>query len=300
MAEGRSRCSQQAAGGPSRVQPAPRRRARSRVQPARGGATVGCDGRGSAAARAAASGGTGGARAAAEAVATMASPSCCSSPRASAVALVLAGTEGARYDGWAQLHPMHPVHVLGQDGSATVVPLAQLDAATVEASDELLVSEDEGPFLRLGRAPLDRVGLVYGMEVGLATLRGPRGALGPAFASHIQLGAFPLHGLGLLFDVQLGVGDADGKDIVNAQLSGEVQALPLAFGLLELGVYGRVGGASPAQRGDDWGLAAGGGLLAQLAVTTRLALTLRGGASWVRDAREDVVVGEGTFGVAVY
>ncbi len=216
------------------------------------------------------------------------------------VALVLAGTEGARYDGWAQLHPMHPVHVVGLDGSRAVVPLAQLDAATVEASDELVVSEDEGPFLRLGRAPLNRVGLAYGMEVGAATLRGPRGPVGAGFASHIQFGGFPLHGLGLLFDALLGVGDADAQRIVNAQLSGEVQIVPFGVGLFEFGAYARVGGASPAQAGDAWGLAAGGGVLAQLALTTRLALTVRGGLHWVNDAREDVLGGEGTIGLAVY
>jgi hypothetical protein len=216
------------------------------------------------------------------------------------VALVLAGTEGARYDGWAQLHPMHPVHVIGQNGSVGVVPLAQLDAATVEASEELIVSEDEGPFVRLGRAPLNRVGLAYGMEAGTATLRGPRGPVGAGFASHIQLGGFPLHGLGLLFDALLGVGDDEGTSVVNAQLSGEVQVIPFGFGVLELGAFARVGGASPAQLGDPWGLAVGGGVLAQLAITTRLALTVRGGLHWVNDAREDVLGGEGTIGLAIY
>jgi hypothetical protein len=216
------------------------------------------------------------------------------------VALVLAGTEGARYDGWAQLHPMHPVHVLGQNGSVGVVPLAQLDAATVEASEELIVSENEGPFVRLGRAPLDRVGLAYGMEAGTATLRGRRGPVGAGFASHIQFGGFPLHGLGLLFDALLGVGDENAQSIVNAQLSGEVQVIPFGVGLFEFGAFARVGGASPAQAGDAWGLAVGGGVLAQLALTTRLALTVRGGLHWVNDAREDVLGGEGTIGLAIY
>ena len=216
------------------------------------------------------------------------------------VALVLAGTEGARYDGWARLNPMHPVHVLASDGSTSWVPLALLDAQTAAAATELLVSEDEGPFLTLGRAPLNRVGFVYGMEGGVASLRGRRGLTGAAFAAHVQLGFFPLQQLGLLFDTLLGLGDRDGNTLVNAQFGGELQALPLALGPVHLGAFGRVGTASPTQRDERWALSVGGGGLVQLELTTRLALTLRGGATYVNEARGGVVTGEGMLGLAVY
>lgn len=216
------------------------------------------------------------------------------------VALVLAGTEGARYDGWARLNPMHPVHVLASDGSTSWVPLALLDAQTAAAATELLVSEDEGPFVTLGRAPLNRVGFVYGMEGGVASLRGRRGPTGAAFAAHVQLGFFPLQQLGLLFDTLLGLGDRDGNTLVNAQFGGELQALPLALGPVHLGAFGRVGTASPTQRDEPWALSAGGGGLVQLELTTRLALTLRGGATYVNEARGGVVTGEGMVGLAVY
>lgn len=216
------------------------------------------------------------------------------------VALVLAGTEGARYDGWARLNPMHPVHVLASDGSTSWVPLALLDAQTAAAATELLVSEDEGPFLTLGRAPLNRVGFVYGMEGGVASLRGRRGLTGAAFAAHVQLGFFPLQQLGLLFDTLLGLGDRDGNTLVNAQFGGELQALPLALGPVHLGAFGRVGTASPTQRDERWALSVGGGGLVQLELTTRLALTLRGGATYVNEARGGVITGEGMVGLAVY
>lgn len=216
------------------------------------------------------------------------------------VALVLAGTEGARYDGWARLNPMHPVHVLASDGSTSWVPLALLDAQTAAAATELLVSEDEGPFVTLGRAPLNRVGFVYGMEGGVASLRGRRGLTGAAFAAHVQLGFFPLQQLGLLFDTLLGLGDRDGNTLVNAQFGGELQALPLALGPVHLGAFGRVGTASPTQRDERWALSVGGGGLVQLELTTRLALTLRGGATYVNEARGGVITGEGMVGLAVY
>ncbi len=216
------------------------------------------------------------------------------------IALVLAGTEGARYDGWARLHPMAPVHVVGPDGSEYWMPLAQLDPQTAEWADALIVSEEEGPFETLGRAPLNRVGFVYGMEVGAASLRGPRGILGAGFTSHVQLGFFPIQQLGVLVDMTLGLGGVDGNSVVNAQFGGELQVLPLEAGRFSFGVFGRVGSASPAQRGDRWWLAGGGGPLVQVAITTRLALTLRAGLSYIDDARGGLLAGEGTVGLAVY
>ena len=39
---------------------------------------------------------------------------------AAGVAIGLAATEGARYDGWVSLHPMHPVHLYGPGGYTVV------------------------------------------------------------------------------------------------------------------------------------------------------------------------------------
>ena len=98
----------------------------------------------------------------------------------------------------------------------------------------------------------------------------------------------------------LGLGDDRGNTVVNAQVGGELQLLPIELGPVQLGAFGRIGSASPSQRDDRWALAGGGGALVQLALTTRLALTLRGGVSYVDDARGEVLAGEGTFGVAIY
>jgi len=86
--------------------------------------------------------------------------------KAAAVAfLVLAATamitaaaiEGSRFDGYAQLHPMHPVHLIGHDGSQTVVPLAWIDPRAVAWADTAVVRPSEGPWLSLERAPLSRI-----------------------------------------------------------------------------------------------------------------------------------------------
>lgn len=42
--------------------------------------------------------------------------------------ITAAAIEGSRFDGWARLHPMHPVHLVGHDGTYNEVPLAWLDA----------------------------------------------------------------------------------------------------------------------------------------------------------------------------
>jgi hypothetical protein len=138
------------------------------------------------------------------------------------------------------------------------------------------------------------------MEVGAASLRGPRGIRGAGFSSHIQLGFFPIQQLGVLFDTTLGLGGVDGNTVVNAQFGGELQLLPIEAGLFHFGVFGRIGSASPSQRGDHWALAGGGGPLVQVAITTRLALTLRAGLSYIDDARGGLLAGEGTVGLAVY
>ena len=61
---------------------------------------------------------------------------------AAATAMVTAAViEGSRFDGWAQLHPMHPVHLIGHDGSYTVVPLAWLDPNAVAWADTAVVRQ---------------------------------------------------------------------------------------------------------------------------------------------------------------
>src|SRR5262249_31095774 len=118
---------------------------------------------------------------------------------AAAAGMVTAAViEGSRVDGWAQLHPMHPGHLIGHDGSYAVVPLAWLDPRAVAWTDTAVVRPTEGPWLELERAPLSRQGLAYGLYGGLGSLRSADGnlAMGPAWT--VQLGYFATQQIGVL------------------------------------------------------------------------------------------------------
>ena len=84
---------------------------------------------------------------------------------AAVAAVALAVTEGARYDGWVRLHPMHPVHLYGP-GGYRVMPLAWVDPETAAWSTRAVVRPNEGPWQPLGRAPLDRHGFTYSVLGG--------------------------------------------------------------------------------------------------------------------------------------
>jgi hypothetical protein len=222
---------------------------------------------------------------------------------AAITAVGLAVTEGARFDGWVELHPSHPVHLYGPGGEWSWVPLAQLDAGTAAWARKSFVREEEGPWRRLGRAPLNRVGFTYSLLLGAAEVEAFDGIERPGFMSHIQVGYHPLQQLGLLFDTGLGWRtDRDYSDIFHSRYSFEIQALPLALGRLHAGGFFQVGAAYrfedfPDGTGVDrarWLLAAGG--MAQLEITTRLALTVRGGVDVIGGARG----GELTAGVSIY
>jgi hypothetical protein len=74
-------------------------------------------------------------------------------------------TEGMRYDGWVELHPMHPVHLYGWDGSYRWLPLAQVTPEVAAATRKAVVREGEGPWHTLGRAPLNRYPPAGGTEL---------------------------------------------------------------------------------------------------------------------------------------
>ena len=77
---------------------------------------------------------------------------------AAGVLVTYAGIQGSRFDGWAELHPMHPVHLIGHDGSYHVAPLAWIDPQAVAFTRTAVVRSTEGPWLELDRAPLTRQG----------------------------------------------------------------------------------------------------------------------------------------------
>jgi hypothetical protein len=226
--------------------------------------------------------------------------------------LVLAATaiitatviEGSRFDGYAQLHPMHPVHLLGKDGSYTVVPLAWLDARAAAWADTAVVRPSEGPWRALERAPLSRQGLTMGMYGGYGSLRSADGnlAMGPAWT--VQLGVFPTQEVGLLASVFFGWRDNQyNATLFETRTTAEVQVLPVQLGILHGGLYGGLGFAHRFEdaiklagdhviAGDETSAAFDGGAMLQLDINTRIALTGRLGTAYAHgEQMHDVLIG---------
>jgi len=219
---------------------------------------------------------------------------------AALLATVLVFTEGIRYDGWVELHPMHPVHLYGYDGSYAQVPLAQLSPETAEWAAKAFVRDTEGPWKQLGRRPLDRVGMTYGFTFGRADIPLDRGGTANAFFGHIQIGGFWQNDLGLVVDIGLGGTEDDEEPAVfDSRYALELQYFPLAAGPVHAGVFGQVGLGARFQDGsgrDTASFIGGGGGLVQLELTTRLALMARAGVvSAHGETSSDL-----TLGVAIY
>jgi len=215
---------------------------------------------------------------------------------AAAFAVGLAATEGSRYDGWVRLHPMHPVHLWGPWGYG-VVPLAQLDPATAAAADRAVIREQEGPWQRLRRAPLDRVGWTYSVLGGLGQIDGLDGRrLGPAF--HVQLGYFPRHQVGVQFEWSPSWRDDTlGQTILDMRWGLELDVLPLDAGPLHGGVFGAASVGFRSEAGDTTsGAFTGAGALLQFELSTRLAATARFGVTRAYDQ----LARDATIGLSIY
>ena len=237
--------------------------------------------------------------------------------KAAAIAfLVLAATamitaaviEGSRFDGYAQMHPMHPVHLIGQDGSYAVVPLAGLDAGAVAWAETAVVRPTEGPWLELERAPLSRQGLSYGMYGGLGSLRSASGELAAGPAWTVQLGYFPTQELGVFASVFFGWRHNNfDATLFESRYTAELQFLPVQLGILHGGLYGGVGLAYRFEdavklsgdrvvAGNDSSSALVGGAMLQLDINTRVALTARFGIARAHGEQ----MRDAIFGVSVY
>jgi len=231
---------------------------------------------------------------------------------AAVLAVGLAVTEGARYDGDVRLHPLHPLHLYGPDGSYRQVPLALLDPATAAWADEAEVRETDGPYFQtIGRAPLDRHGFVYTLDFGAGGIGRYDGTVDTGYLSHIQFGFFPIHELGINASLALGWTDGNVNVAFTARYGLELQVYPLSYGVLHAGAFAQ-GGLSyrsedvyDATDGSEHTFTRhdyyyGGGLLAQLELSTRLALTLRGGFNLLHETGPDPVAGEATLGLSIY
>lgn len=222
-----------------------------------------------------------------------------------ATAMITAAiVEGSRFDGWAKLHPMHPVHLIGRDGGYTVVPLAWLDPGTVAWADKAVVRDGEGPWLQLERAPLSRQGLAYGMYGGVGSLRSADGEVktGPAWT--VQLGGFATQQLGIFATVFFGWRDNKyDATLFETRFTAELQYFPIQLGILHAGLYA---GGGVARRfedaikfagptviaGDETTGALTGGATLQLDLNTRIALTARLGiAAAHHEQMHDAIIG---------
>jgi hypothetical protein len=196
----------------------------------------------------------------------------------------LAVTEGMRYDGDVAIAPGQILHLETSSGHQEV-PLGALTLDTAARASEAVVCDDEGwGLLRLGRAPLDRKGFAFKVDLGgMQTLLDDYNVGG--LASNIQIGYFPHRRFGLLGGLSLTGGvDPRGESFAKHSLSLEAQAFPVHLGPLHLGLAAHGGRMLVADAAGTSGEPAfGAAALLELELTTRLALTVRG--DWTESSR---------------
>ncbi len=216
---------------------------------------------------------------------------------------VIAGVEGSRFDGYAQLHPMHPVHLIGKDGGYTIMPLAWIDPEAAAWTDKAIVRPDQGPWNQLERAPLWRTGPSLSMYGGTGMLSSADGtvAAGPAFT--IQGGFYLNQYIGIMGDIMFGWRNNEDNGIAfESRYMLELQAMPLQLGILHAGGYVGGGWAYRAEdqvrdrAGNSGTEALMAGAMLQLDINTRLALTARAGIVKAHNER----MGDFLFGLSVY
>ena len=220
---------------------------------------------------------------------------------AAAGLVILAVTEGQRFSGRVQLHPMHPVHLFLRDGNYAIVPLAHIDPGLAASTERAVVRANEGPWYELSREPLNRQGWSYSMLGGIASSVSADGRLGVGPAFHVQIGYFPTTMIGVLGDLQFGWRDNRvGATLFDTRSSLEVQAWPLAVGRIHGGLFGDIGLAQRFEdglpNGDKGDLALSGGAQLQFDLTTYLGLTARFGVTRAHDDFTREVM----LGLAVY
>ena len=202
------------------------------------------------------------------------------------MAISLVSSEGVRFDGHAQMSPWQPVHLKQQGGGELVIALGDLTPVAIDGSLEAKVMDDEGYGIRtLEHLRLDRSWApVFKLDAGSMTF-GSGNAVHSGFIADMQFGLFVRPWLGLLLTAGVGgAGDEYGATLTRHTFGFELQSLPLAAGPFQFGGYANVGAAAIASTADgaggvEWGNAIGAGILGELQVSSRLALTLRAGAN---------------------
>ncbi len=203
--------------------------------------------------------------------------------------VVLAASEGARYDGIVAVHPHHPVHLVAPDGSERLIGLDDLSAADIDGRATALVVADEGAGLwQRGRAPLDRTGLTWQFGGGWMMQQVAKDRALPGYVFHFDLGGFLSQSLGLVatFDAGAGADTYTPGDMWFARYGAEFIWLPVHAGRWHFGP--RVGGGMQYINtgGGDWGYLSAThpfvtvGVESEIAMTTRMAFSIRAGGLW--------------------
>lgn len=224
------------------------------------------------------------------------------------IGAALAGSEGARYDGRFALPPEHPIHLRGDSGEIGWVRASKLEPHMLANVTEGVVSDEDGQLARLERAPLDRRGFSYGVELGAGGMNTVARDLRVGFAGRMAVGYFPAQAFGVLAGANLQTGPkGDQATAIDVRPHLELQLLPLRGGRFHGGIYGEAGRSFGSERlasgeersSSSWAL--GGGLLLQRELTTLLALVLRGGVVALPDPGPAVQWAPlVTLGIAVY
>jgi hypothetical protein len=222
-----------------------------------------------------------------------------------AVCIGLVSSEGVRFDGFVAMSPDQPVHLRDASGHETTIAVDELSDGWVADTVEAKVMDDEGYGIRrLDSAPLDRRGGAFKLDAGTMSFAiAGVPATGPAM--NVQAGYFFTRHVGLLANLGLaGVGVPQGL-VPRHALGLELQAFPVALGPLHLGLFGNGGmaltkalvGGTPTYVS---GPSMGGGALAELDLTSRMALALRAGGELAKLDQVWTPAGVVTAGVAVY
>lgn len=225
-------------------------------------------------------------------------------------AIGLVSSEGVRFDGLAQMSPGQPVHLKQRAGDDLVVALGDLSPVAVAGTVEAKVMDDEGSGIRrLDHLPISRVWMpTFKLDAGSMTFARGGGSALSGIIANMQFGVFVRPWLGLLLTAGVGgAGDEFGATLTRHTFGLEAQSLPLALGPLRAGGFGNVGAAAIASTasgsgGVEWGREIGGGVLMELELTGRLALTLRAGANeaFFADSGTTSPAATITGGIAIY
>jgi len=204
-----------------------------------------------------------------------------------AVGVALAVTEGGRYDGLVAVHPHHPVHLMGKTGQSAVVGLDELQPGDVRPDTEAVLVGTEGVGMwHIGRAALSRHGWNYRFSLGSYDAWMPSLPRLTGGGGDLQIGYFPSQYAGILVTSGMLTGSYSDGDFASWRLGLEVQGYPVRIWRLHLGGYGAVGQEFFKADGGTFAPVSGNepffgfGGLAEIDLTTRLALTLRYGGVW--------------------